>query len=102
MSTLIAKPPHEDHEGALANDFDTALENVTVGLEHAGETIHDYAEDVLQSLDHPEPGSTPSVRHALRMIRRQPLAVAAAIATALSALASLAFATRRTKAHLEA
>ena len=96
MSKLIAKPGRQDHGGALA--FDKSLENVTGGLERAGESIHDYAEGVLQSLDHPEPGSTPSVKHASQMIRAHPIAAAAAIATAIAALTGLVVTIRRPKA----
>jgi hypothetical protein len=96
MSKSIAEPLRQDHGGALA--FDKALENVTVGLERAGKTIHDYAEDVLQGLDRPKPGSAPSVKHAWPMIRAHPIASAAAIATAIAALAGLVVTTRRPKA----
>ena len=96
MSKLTAKPLRQDHDGALA--FDKALENVTVGLERAGETIHHDADDVLQGLDRPEPGGAPSAKHAWPMIRAHPIATAAAIATAIAALAGMIVTTRPPKA----
>lgn len=47
MPKSIVKTTGEDHHGALANELDEALENVTVELEHVGAAIHDYAEDAL-------------------------------------------------------
>ena len=95
VSNLITQPARQAHNGDLADDIDTALENVTVGLGRAGESIYHYAEDVIESFDHPEPGSAQSVKHALRTIRAHPIA---AVSTAISALIGLAFAKWRTKA----
>ena len=90
--------PRQNHGDDLAEDIDTALENVTVALGHAGESVHHYVEDVLVSFDHPEPGNAPTAKHALRTIGAHPFATAASIATIVSALVGMAL-VRRRKAH---
>jgi len=92
-------PPRQNHGDDLADDIDTALESITVALGHANESVHDYAADVLVSFDHPEPGSKPSAKHALRTIGAHPFATVASIATIVSALVGMALVRSRTKAH---